>query len=422
MKTRLLSLMYSLLMLLVLNSCSKEKGPVFYEGDDDVLETANTEGVKIAHPCMLHTKADFDFVKAKVTASAQPWKAGYDVLAASPFAAASYVASPVATLIRGGGSKEEPNPDNYASAFRDAAAAYQLALRWKITGDDTYAASAIAILNAWATTNKVISGDSNKFLGSGIYGYQFANAAEIMRDYPAWAAADFTKFKSWMLAVFYPLSLDFLERHNGSCSSHYWTNWDIANMNTVLAIGILCDDLSKINYAISYFKKGIGTGNINNAVVYRHKVGEEDLGQGQESGRDQGHATLVISLYGSFCQMAYNVGVDLFGYDNNKVLALCEYTAKYNYDLSTTVPFTAYKNCDPVSLTPEHTSVSSDGRGTLRPSWELIYNHYAKIKGVKAAWSQKFAEKVRPEGGGGNYGPNSGGFDQLGFGTLMYSK
>jgi hypothetical protein len=28
------------------------------------------------------------------------------------------------------------------------------------------------------------------------------------------------------------------------------------------------------------------------------------------------------------------------------------------------------------------------------------------------------AEKERPEGGGGDYGPNSGGFDQLGYGTL----
>jgi hypothetical protein len=26
---------------------------------------------------------------------------------------------------------------------------------------------------------------------------------------------------------------------------------------------------------------------------------------------------------------------------------------------------------------------------------------------------------VGTEGGGGNYGPNSGGYDQLGFGTLM---
>ena len=402
-----------MIVILLGNACSKGKDP-----EPQPTPVTQTETITISHPCMLHTAQDFAFVKSKVDASAQPWKSGWDMLTASAFASVNYTPSPVVTLIRGGGSREEPNPDNYANAFRDVAAAYQLALRWKITGDNAYADKAVQILNAWASTCTGISGDSNKFLASGIYGYQFANAAEIMRTYSGWAPADFTKFKSWMLSVFYPLALDFLERHNGACSSHYWTNWDIANMNTVLAIGILTDDLSKVNYAIKYFKLGAGTGNINNAVTHRHKVGDEDLGQGQESGRDQGHATLVISLMGSFCQMAYNVGADLFAYDNNKVLALCEYTAKYNYDFSTSVPFSPYKNCD----APEHTSISPDGRGTLRPSWELIYNHFAKVKGVKATWSQKFAEKVRPEGGGGNYGPNSGGFDQLGFGTLMYSK
>jgi len=31
------------------------------------------------------------------------------------------------------------------------------------------------------------------------------------------------------------------------------------------------------------------------------------------------------------------------------------------------------------------------------------------------------AAAVRPEGGGGDYGPNSGGYDQLGYGTLLYT-
>lgn len=418
MKNKSLPLLCGMVLLLVLNACKKNKTENLSGQGDHTTARAAT----IVHPCMLHTQADFDFVKAKVNAGTQPWKSGWDMLTASSFAASSYSPSPVVKLIRGGGSLEEPDADNYSAAFRDAAAAYQLALRWKITGDAAYATKSVQILNAWAATCTSINGDSNKFLASGIYGYQFANAAEIMRSYSGWAAADFSKFKTWMLNVFYPLAQDFLDRHNGTCSSHYWTNWDIANMNTVLAIGILCDDMTKINSVVTYFKEGVGTGNINNAVVARHQVGDEDLGQGQESGRDQGHATLNISLYGSFCQMAYNIGIDLFAYDNNKVLALCEYSAKYNVDLTTTVPFTPYKNCDPASLTPQHTVVSPDGRGTVRPAWELIYNHYAKVKGLQATWSQKFAEKVRPEGGGGNYGSNSGGFDQLGFGTLMYSK
>ena len=93
----------------------------------------------------------------------------------------------------------------------------------------------------------------------------------------------------------------------------------------------------------------------------------------------------------------------------------------YNVDTTiadTDMPFTKYTNCEGET----HTIISNVGRGTLRPAWELIYNHYAKVKKISAPWSQKFAEKVRPEGGGGNYGPNSGGYDQMGFGTLMYTQ
>jgi hypothetical protein len=40
---------------------------------------------------------------------------------------------------------------------------------------------------------------------------------------------------------------------------------------------------------------------------------------------------------------------------------------------------------------------------------------------MRAPYLTAYATKVRPEGGGGDYGPNSGGFDQLGFGTLTFT-
>ena len=52
-----------------------------------------------------------------------------------------------------------------------------------------------------------------------------------------------------------------------------------------------------------------------------------------------------------------------------------------------------------------------------RTIWEPIYNHYVVLKHMKAT----YAALVRPEGGGGDYGPNSGGFDALGYGTLTFS-
>jgi hypothetical protein len=88
-----------------------------------------------------------------------------------------------------------------------------------------------------------------------------------------------------------------------------------------------------------------------------------------------------------------------------------EYIAKYN--LGGDVPFVPYANPDTVQ---DH--ISNDGRGGTRPGWDLLFNHYVNIKGIAAPYTAQFAAKARPEGGGGNYGPNSGGFDQLGFTTL----
>lgn len=125
-------------------------------------------------------------------------------------------------------------------------------------------------------------------------------------------------------------------------------------------------------------------------------------------------------MVGALAQMAYNQGTDLFGYQNNRILAGAEYVAKYN--LGFDVPFTQYTNSG-----FNNSVISSASRGTIRPIWDLIYYHYAAVKGVPAPFSQQMAMLVRSMAGGadsgaGSYGPNSGGFDQLGFTTLLYAQ
>jgi hypothetical protein len=214
-----------------------------------------------------------------------------------------------------------------------------------------------------------------------------------------------------MLTVFYPMNHDFLAHHNGAAPDHYWANWDACNMASVIAIGVLCDNRSIYEEGVRYYKNGNGNGSINHAVVCIHDGG---LGQWQESGRDQGHTMMGMGIYGAICQMAWNQGDDLFGYENNRFLAAAEYVAKYN--LGEDVPFTPYANS---SFRNE--VVSPAARGNPRPVWDLIYNHYVRLKGLSAPYVTKFAEQSRPEGGGGDYGPNSGGFDQLGYGTLTFT-
>jgi len=193
---------------------AEEKKPPIVEKEFPIDQSKT-----FVHPGMLHAQADFDRIKAKVDAGTQPWMDGWNMLIKNSHAQLSYNPNPVVKLIRGGNSAEEPEADNYSRAFNDVAAAYQCAIRWKITGNAAYADKAVQILNAWASTCKLISGDSNKDLAAGIYGYQFANAAEIMRSYAGWSANDFAAFQKWMLDVFYPISSDFIVRHNGTCIS-----------------------------------------------------------------------------------------------------------------------------------------------------------------------------------------------------------
>lgn len=364
------------------------------------------------HPGLLHTEADFTRMRTKVNAAAQPWKGSWDLLVANGRSQLTYTPNPVDTVRRGG------TGENYSRLFNDIAAAYQTALRWKITGDVAYANKSIAIMNTWSATLKYVTGNADRFLAAGIYGYEFANAAEIMRSYSGWAAADFARFQDMMLTKFYPLSDDFLLNHNGACITNYWANWDLCNIASILAIGVLCDRRDLYNRAVDYFKNGAGNGSIAHTVWYLHS---NTLGQWQESGRDQGHCTLGIGLLGSFCEMAWNQGDDMYGYDSNRFMKGAEYVAQYN--TGNTVPYITYtwgngQNCAQMS----QTVISDASRGNLRPVWEMIYNHYVNRMGLAMPGVAAYASLHRPEGGGGNYGTTSGGFDQLGFGSLTFTR
>ncbi len=376
------------------------------------------DNVAMKHNGILATTTDFTRIKAMVAAGTEPWNSAWAKLIANSHAQSSYTPSPTVLLIRGGNTPEQAQPDNYPNAMNDVAAAYQLAIRWQVTGDTQFADRAILILNAWAATCTAVSGDPNVDL-TAIYGAQFAIAGEMMRSYTGWKPADFAAYQQWMLKVFYSEENLYLTTHKGACWQLYWSSWDLCNLQSIMAIGILTDKRALYNQAVNYLQHGIGNGNLVLAINNVFTGANTGLAQMEESGRDQGHCTLDIALLGAIFQIAWNQGDDFFSWDDNLYLKACEYEAKYNV-ANLDVPFVNYNyyNC---STTVTQTVVSSDSRGTIRPMWEIAYNHYVKIKGLTATYTQLGASTTRPEGGGGDYGPNSGGFDQLGEGTLLYA-
>jgi hypothetical protein len=89
----------------------------------------------------------------------------------------------------------------------------RLALRWRISGNSTYGDAAARVLNAWASNLTQISGNNDHYLLAGLQGYQFANAAEILRDYEGFTSVNLTATQNMMLNVFYPVNLDWLTTH-----------------------------------------------------------------------------------------------------------------------------------------------------------------------------------------------------------------
>jgi len=452
----------SLLILGGAQSCrTNEYGVVdltLPEGSEDVYEPVS-ESYTYSHPCAMFSQADFDRVKSSLDEGTAPdaVKEAFTALKNNRYTQLSYVATPQEMIVRGGTTGTGYSSETYAYAMRDAAAAYQMALLWKLTGNDAYADKAIEILDAWVLTCKgITSNDANQVLAAGAQGYTFANAGEILRDYEGWSSSKFSEFKTWMLTVFAPKNRNFLDTHTGSnvCSDHYWSNWDLVNLCSYLSIGILTEDDEMVNYVVNYFYNGDGNGCLKKLIQAYHTdpLGTgETLGQDQESGRDQGHAEMSTMVAANLAQMAYTLytfnplveKLDFFAANDNALLSLGEYVALSNLRsgsdsanetgswliAAADMPFTTYYYCVDCSCKDKnhgatHIQVSDDsGRGKTRPGWEIFYMHYAKVKGLADgfAYVKMFADKTRPECGAGDdrYGSNSGAFDQLGWGTLM---
>jgi len=416
------------------------------------------------HPCALYSASDFARVKAAIAANSltAAQQEEFTALKQSPYTASNYTANPHEQIVRGNATGTKEGKENYGDAMRDAAAAYQNGLLWLLTGNESYAQKGVEILKAWvATCKEVTANDNNFYLAAGAQGYTFGLAGEELRSYSGWSESEFTEFQNWMKTVFGDKNYKFLQLHGSSnCGSpkHYMSNWDLVNLCSYLQIGILCEDDEIVKFVTNYFTKtGDGLGALPNIQQYTYDFtlpdgSKEKITQAQESGRDQGHATMAIVVAAHLAQSAWALyeanpdysELDYFSSNDQALLRMAEYNAMANlktgthaditisggtgvqggewlYNLSQ-IPFTvAGPWCSNKSHEAGKTqnSFGEKDRGQLRPGYEIFYKHYKNVSGNY--FVRKYAEVQRPECGSGDerYGQNSGAFDQIGWGTLM---
>jgi hypothetical protein len=353
--------------------------------------TALATAQGFVHPGLLHSREDLDRMKRAIADKKEPIYGGYEVFRQNPASAATYaMQGPLAVVGR--------NPSVGQAAYdADANAAHQNALMWCLTGEPTYAAKAIALVNAWSGTLTSITG-RDAVLMAGLGPFKMVQAAELLRySNSGWKEADVRQAERHFRDVIYPVLREYAPFANG--------NWEQAALKTVMAVGIFCNDRALYEDALRYYVDGWGNGRLTHYVI-------NDTGQGQESGRDQAHAQLGIGMLAECSEMAWHQGLDLYGYADNRLLRGFEYAAKYNLGHDD-VPFVPVLDRTGKYF---HTKVSTQARGQLRPLYEQVYNHYVKRQGLAAPFTQQAAEKLRPEG------PGHPGADHPGYGTLFYTR
>lgn len=325
------------------------------------------------HPGMLHSRADLDRIKAMVDQGREPWKSGWAQLRAVPISQTGYAHHAVADLsVASGGAAGTGQQD-------DASAAHFHAIQWYVTRDEAHAKKAIEILNAWSFLLKTMGG-SNARLQSGITGYHFCNAAEILKHtYDGFSAADQAAFRKMMLEIYYPTIKVWAPTFNG--------NWDAYMMLTMMSIGIFTDSAALFDQAVEHFHAGNSKGALRNYIF--------ESGQCQESTRDQMHVQMGIGALAGACETAFHQGVDLYGALDNRLLLGFEYTAKYN--LGFDVPAVGV--------------LSTGSRGRFYPMWEIVHNHYVNRMGLPAPFTAQVVAKQRPEGYHQDY---------ISFGTFLF--
>lgn len=325
-----------------------------------------TTGLRaFTHPGLLHSADDLARMKAAVAAKESPVYDGYLALAAHARSKATYAIQNTGQITSWG-----RGPTNFQNqAVADSAAAYQTALMWCVTGDRAYADKSRDILNAWSASLTAVTGADGP-LGAGLQAFKFVNAAELLRHtgYDGWAEEDIARCEESFLRVWYPAISGYMLYANG--------NWDLTSIQSILAIGVFCEEPTLFEDALRFAAAGAGNGSVPHRIV-------TDAGQGQESGRDQGHEQLAVGLLADAAQVAWNQGVDLYAFDDNRLLKNVEYAARYN--LGGDVPFVP-----DLDRTGKYikTSVSAVGRGNLPPIYEMAYAHYAGVRGLDTPYTK----------------------------------
>jgi len=319
---------------------------------------------RFVHPSVPFTREDLELLKVNI--KREPWKSGFEALAADGRSKLDYkMQGPFEEV------KRAPNVNLYPWRS-DMTAVHNLAVMWWFTGDSAYAQKAHDILIAYAQTEKVFGG-SEAGLDLGDYVWYYAVGADILRGtWPGWTKSDTDLVKKLFLEVYWPgLGIDY--EVIGPA------NKGMLMAATGAGIAAFCDDRTKLEHVASLVRKSAGTGLLNILPTGEHG----------ETGRDGGHAYHTWACLAFTAEILWKQGIDIYSEMDNRILAAGEYYARNNRGLNS--PFVISGSVDALYW-----------RSTPNPGWAaarrramaLLHGAYSVRKGIAAPFLERYRQEM----------------------------
>jgi hypothetical protein len=339
------------------------------------------------HPGVGVSRAQLDFVRAKVQAGAQPWTDAFNQAKNSSYGSLSRTPKPRAVVECGPYS----NPNLGCTDERqDAIAAYTDAVLWYITRDDRYAQKAIQLMDAWSATIRDHT-NSNAPLQTAWSASSWPKAAEIIKHvYGNWPNSG--RFATMLRNVYLP------EIINGSNSNG---NWELTMTEAIQGIGVFLEDRAVYDKAIALYRvrvpafvylesdgplpKTKPSQNLNTRekiIAYWH--GQETFVNGltQETCRDFTHAGYGISSISHVLETSRIQGIDLYPEFGERLRHALGFQSRWE------------RNLEPV---PSWLCKGTVNRG-LGPITEVGFNALHTRLGIAMTNTQAITESRRPAG------------------------
>jgi hypothetical protein len=339
------------------------------------------------HPGVGVSRAQLDFVRAKVNAGAQPWTNAFNQAKNSAYGSLTRTPKPRAVVECGPYS----DPDIGCRDERgDAIAAYTDALIWYVTRDDRYAQKSIQLMDAWSNTIRDHT-NSNAPLQTAWSASSWPKAGEIIKHvYGNWPNSG--RFGTMLRNVYLP------EIINGSNSNG---NWELSMTEAIQGIGVFLEDATVYDKAISLFRvrtpafvylesdgalpKTKPSQNLNTRdkiVAYWQGQGTFVNGLTQETCRDFVHTGYGISAISHVLETSRIQGIDLYPEFGPRLQQALGFQSRYE------------RNLEPV---PSWLCKGTLKRG-LGPITEVGYNALHTRLGIAMANTQALTESRRPAG------------------------